>query len=279
VRDAGLLRRGPDLTGKPLGRRCVRIRIRAVRVTNPEDVRTFLDDDPVANAFPWFRIFHAGDAAYVDGRPPRAVLSVGRLPVPAPFRFCARHATDRSAAESVLEAMPSGPAFLFLTEPWQLDLVKARAAVNDTRPSWLFRWDAEDFVDAQEHDVGAVGPEWAGLIAKWWEPENPVEPYVRSRLEHGLSRGIYDGDRLVAWYATHVETDKVAIMGFLHVLDEYRRKGYARSLSCALAREIFHHGKTPVCHVYLDNEPSIRLMESLGLRRVKQQVFTGADIR
>ncbi len=179
----------------------------------------------------------------------------------------------------MLEALPPGPAFLFLTETWHLDLVQARAAVNDTRPSWLFRWDADDFVDAEEHDARPVGPEWAGQIAKWWDPENPVEPYVRSRLEQGLSRGIYDGDRLVAWYATHVETDEVVIMGFLHVLDAYRRKGYARSLSCALAKEIFRRGKIPACHVYLDNGPSIRLMESLGLRKMKQQVFTGADIR
>ena len=232
----------------------------------------------MGNAFPWFRIFHVGDDAYVDGFPPKAVLSLGQLPLPAPFRFCTLHATDPAAAKSVLSPMPSGPAFFFFTETWMLDLARERAALDHTRPSWLFQLRREDFLDEQEHEVRPVGIEWAGQIAKWWDPENPTEPYVRSRLENGLSAGIYDEDRLVAWYATHVETDKVVIMGFLHVLDEYRRKGYARSLSCALSKEIFRRGKIPACHVYMDNEPSIRLMESLRLRKGKQQVFTGLEI-
>src|SRR2546428_14075436 len=64
-------------------------------------------------------------------------------------------------------------------------------------------------------------------------------------------------------------------MEFLHMLDEYRHRGYARSLSCALVKEIFRGGRIPACHVYADNKPSLNLMDSLGLRRGKQQGVGG----
>ena len=134
---------------------------------------------------------------YVAGRPPKAVLSVGRLPVPVPFRFCTLHATDPSAAESVLSVIPAGAAFFVLTETWQLDLLRERAKLREERPAWLFRLDPTDFVDEQRHEVRPVGTEWAGLIAKWWDPDNPMEPYIRSRLEGGPNGGIYEGDELV----------------------------------------------------------------------------------
>ncbi len=115
------------------------------------------------------------------------------------------------------------------------------------------------------------------MIAKLWEPEWNAASYIRSRLKAGPSVGIFDGDRLVAWYGTHIVADRVAVMGFLHVQDEYRHRGYARSLSCALSKEIFRGGRIPASHVYVDNDPSLRLMDSLGLRRVRQQAFVEVE--
>jgi len=251
-----------------------------VRVDDPEAVRGFLESDPMGNAFVINWAFHqkARDV-YVDDLPPRAVLTSSHGSPPMMFRFCGLSALDSEAADIVLENAMPGPAFLFISDLEMLDTVGRHAHVGHVRPAWLHRLDRERFVDVQEHEVRPVPPAFAPMIAKLWEPDWESAPYIRSRLESGPSAGIFDGDELVAWYGTHIVTDHVVVMGFLHVLDEYRHRGYARSLSCALSKEIFRSGKIPACHVYLDNEPSLRLMESLGLQRVKQQAFVEVEFR
>jgi len=96
---------------------------------------------------------------------------------------------------------------------------------------------------------------------------------VESRIRRGLNAAIYENAEPVGWYMTHLETDEAVMLGFLHVLDPYRGRGYAKSLSCALVKQAFAKGKVATCHVYTDNEPSIRLMEGLGFRRVSIQAW------
>ncbi len=251
-----------------------------ILVDDPETVRAFLEQDPVGNAFVVNWAFYQRDRdVYADRLPPKAILTAGHGTPPMMFRFCGLSAMDARAAEVVLQAVAPGPTFLFISDLGLLDAVRGRANVGDLRPAWLYRLDREDFVDVQEHDVRPVPVSSAPMIARLWEPEWEAGPYIRSRLESGPSVGIFDGDRLVAWYGTHTVTDRVAVMGFLHVLDEFRHRGYARSLSCALIKEIFRSGRIPACHVYLDNEPSLRLMDSLGMRRVKPQAFVEVTFR
>jgi ribosomal protein S18 acetylase RimI-like enzyme len=251
-----------------------------IRVDDPESVRDFLESDPIEKAFPLYWTFHRDNRdIYADGLPPRAVLTMGHDSPPFGFRFCTLAARDAETAGGVLGAASPGPASLFVSDLGLLDTVKSYAEVESVRPAWLYRLDPEDFVDAQAHEVRAVPFTAAPLIVRLWDPEWDAVPYVRSRLESGPSFGIFEGDRPVAWYATHAVTDRVTVMGFLHVLDEFRHRGYARSLSCALIKEIFRTGRIPACHVYIDNEPSLRLMDSLGMRRVKQQAFVEVEFR
>jgi len=249
-----------------------------IHVDDPELVRGFLESDPVENAFTVNWALHQTDRdVYADRLPPRAVFTSSHGTSPITFRFCGLAATDAKAADAVLESAAPGEAFLFLPNLGLLDAVRRHANPVHVRPAWLYRLDPESFVDAQEHEVRPVPPSNAALIAKLWEPEWDAAPYIRSRLESGPSVGIFEGDRLVAWYGSHIVTDRVVMMGFLHVLDEYRHRGYARSLSSALSKEIFRGGRIPACHVYLDNEPSLHLMDSLGLQRVKQQAFVEVE--
>jgi len=228
----------------------------------------------VVNAFGWHWAFQQRNRdVAADQLPPRAVFTLGHGTPPITFRFGSLAANNSKAAETVLQAATPGPAFVLISDLGLLDALRARADVAHVRSAWLHQLDSKDFVDVQEHEVRPVPAIWAPTIANLWEPEWDAVPYVRSRLEDGPSVGIFDREKLIAWYATHIVTDRVAMMGFLHVLDEYRHQRYARSLSCALSQEIFRDGKIPACHVYADNEPSLRLMNSLGLRRVREQAF------
>ena len=265
---------------KPFDGRLVPHATKPIHVDDPETVRGFLESDPVGNAFVVNWAFHqTGRDVYADRLPPQAVLTSSHGDPPMTFRFCGLTATDAAAADAVLRAAAPGQAFLFVSDLGLLESVRRNTDVGKIRPAWLYRLGPEDFVDVHDHEVRPVPPSFAPMIATLWEPEWEAAPYIRNRLESGPSVGIFDGDELVAWYGTHIVTDRVAMMGFLHVLEGYRHRGYARSLSCALAKEIFRGGRIPACHVYVDNEPSLRLMDSLGLRRVRQQAFVEVEFR
>ena len=235
----------------------------------------------MVNAVVWDRLYNHTDytEVWADALPPKALLAIAPSSRPESPRGFVLHATDPRAAEVVLEKAPSGPVFFSLTDASLLPLIERRAVSLDAPRFWLFRLDAKDFVDQQAHEVRPVTPEWAPMIAKIWEPEWPAERYVRGRIESGPSFGVYVDGELVAWDMTHFETDKVVMMGFLHVLEAHRAKGYAKSMGSALIREILGRGKIPACHVREDNAVSLELTEGLGFRRVRQQIWADGVLR
>lgn len=248
----------------------------AVHATDRATLVPFLRQDPLKNATVIHRMFHHPDFtfAFADALPePKAVLALAPSDsADRPHQF-ALHAVDAEASRRVIGAVPPGFCVYHIADEIAFAPVRERLRVGWWGDAVYFAMKPEDFHDAQDHEVQRLRPEHAERIARIWAPEWPASRYVRSRIEDGPSAAIYEGEELVAWYLTHLETDDVVMLGFLHVLEAHRRKGYARSLSYAMIRQVLAKGKTPACHVYTDNEPSIRLMESLGFRRVCIQAW------
>ncbi len=245
-------------------------------------VEAFLRQDPVTTAVVWNRAFdmEGPKEVYVDGEPPRAVLAVARPPWARSGAGIAVHATDPRAAQAVMAALPKGETFLHLTEEWMLPLVEARAESFDGGTFWLFELDAGDFAGRTEHEVRPLEPRWADMVGKVWDPGWDVAgPFVRSKIEAGHAYAVYEDGKPVAWTLLHFETPTVSMMGFLHVLEPYRRKGYARSVASALVEDILARGKIPALHVKTDNVASLEMTASLGFHRVKKQIWGDAVIR
>lgn len=252
------------------------------QTTDRPRVESFLRQDPVGTAVVWNRAFdmEGPKAIHVVGDPTRAVLAVAR-----PFHGeagsgVAMHALDPEAAQDLMAAWPTGTVFLHLTEDWMLPLVEARAERFEGGAFWLFQLDPQDFRDRAAADVRPLDPKWGDLIGKVWDPTwDLAGTYVRSRIEQGHAYAVYDGEKPVAWAFLHFETPEVSMMGFLHCLEPYRGKGYARAVSAALVKDILARGKIPALHVKTDNVPSLELSQSLGFHRVKKQVWGDAVIR
>src|SRR2546430_15670511 len=101
--------------------------------------------------------------------------------------------------------------------------------------------------------VRPLDPKWSGQVAALWEPEWPAEGYVRRRIETGPTAAVYDGGRPVAWALTHMVTDRVGIIGMVHVLEAYRRKGLAPAVVSAISQDPIRAGETPALHAYVGN--------------------------
>ncbi|HYT17277.1 MAG TPA: GNAT family N-acetyltransferase [Thermoplasmata archaeon] len=238
-------------------------------------VMRFLDADPVGTAFVWERGLRpdAPTTAFSIGSPPRAVLGIVRPAWADGACGVAMHAERPDDAGELLAALPRGPVFAHLTDEWMAPLAESCAEQLDLNRFWLFRLDKRDFVDHETAGIRSLGPEWASLVAEHWSPGWDATAYIRSRMDAGPALAIFDGGTPVAWVLTHVESPTVSVIGFIHVLDPYRRRGYALSVTSAIVKDVLRRGKIPALHVQTENTASLDLVRNLGFRRLRRQLF------
>ncbi len=84
--------------------------------------------------------------------------------------------------------------------------------------------------------------------------------YIEERIRNGVAFGIREDNKLAAWAMTH---DDGAI-GFLYVLPEYRKRGYAQDITDKMIVEIRRRGGIPFVHIEKDNIKSINLAKKVG---------------
>ena len=90
--------------------------------------------------------------------------------------------------------------------------------------------------------------------------------YIADRINRGISVGIFDNDKLVAWGMTQ---DNGGI-GFLHVLDNYRRKGYGYSITISLIAAVRNNGRITFTYVEEENLRSKKLINKLNFQTQKK---------
>ena len=135
------------------------------------------------------------------------------------------------------------------------------------------------FADHPDPRVRPLEPEWAGTVLHLWEPDWPAELYVRRRIEGGPTAAIYDDGKPVASALRHILTDRVGLIGMVHILESHRRRGFARAVVSAVVRDLLRDGKVPALHAYADNVASLTLFPTLGFRKVKRQVWGEAVLK
>ena len=84
--------------------------------------------------------------------------------------------------------------------------------------------------------------------------------YINQRIATGLSAGIIEEDKLVAWGLTHDDN----ALGFLHVLPEYRGLGYAHDISRYLIQAKRKNNQPVFVNVEPTNLKSKSLSQKIG---------------
>ncbi|MBE0551340.1 MAG: GNAT family N-acetyltransferase [Ignavibacterium sp.] len=84
--------------------------------------------------------------------------------------------------------------------------------------------------------------------------------YVEDRITKSISAAIMKKDKLVAWGLTHDD----GALGSLHVLDEYRKKGYGKEILISLIHQNRKLGKTSFAQIEGKNLKATYLIEQLG---------------
>ena len=85
--------------------------------------------------------------------------------------------------------------------------------------------------------------------------------YMQERISAGAMYGAFDGERIMGFIGLHDEGS----MGLLYVEEAYRRQGVAASLESYLINRQLEWGWIPYGQISIDNEPSKKLQDKLGL--------------
>ncbi|MFZ5353078.1 MAG: GNAT family N-acetyltransferase [Bacillota bacterium] len=97
--------------------------------------------------------------------------------------------------------------------------------------------------------------------------------YITDRINRGTALGIFDKDKLAAWLLTHDD----GAMGFLHVLEEYRGKGYAQDLTYAMIKALRDKNQLPFVQIEESNVQSMGLSQKMGF--VRDRVINWFQLR
>jgi predicted GNAT family acetyltransferase len=83
---------------------------------------------------------------------------------------------------------------------------------------------------------------------------------------HTLGRfiGVRDSGRLVAMAGERLQTDDFVEVSGICTHPDYRGRGLAAALTCAVTQRILNEGRTPFLHAYASNTGAIALYRKLG---------------
>ncbi len=237
-----------------------------------EEALAFLRADPIRYTGPIGRIAEGDWKVKVAGDPVEGVLLLGPPRDPKRQRIVLATRSPVVGRE-LLTSLPPAEYSAAVTDMDLLPGLERDFRVTEKDDAWLFHMPAGALVPHGDLPYRPVPASFAPLIASTWDPERvpDSEQYIRKRLERGPSVGLWlDGD-LVGWYGTHAITDSTINTGFLHVLGRYRGKGRGKALATALCRHILAIGKTPVCHVEVENKPSLAVHRAVGFKEYCMQ--------
>ena len=146
-------------------------------------------------------------------------------------------------------------------EDWMIPIIKEKQNAE-----WILstmRYYLPDDVEVPENkkEVIPLTTDHIGFIISQSNYKQFLSPaYVEDRISKSISAAIMKKDKLVAWGLTHDD----GALGSLHVLDEYRKKGYGKEILISLIHQNIKLGKISFAQIEEKNLKATNLIEQLG---------------
>ncbi|HOI86992.1 MAG TPA: GNAT family N-acetyltransferase [Lentimicrobium sp.] len=127
------------------------------------------------------------------------------------------------------------------------------------------------FSDFSDPEIEPLFPEHLPLVFQFSKYQQFLNlPYLTTRLAFGGGFCIRVNGTPVAWIMSHDDGS----VGMLHVLDEYRGRGFARRLVKAMTQKVALSTCPVFAHVEPSNYPSLCLFKSLGYEERSMIMWT-----
>lgn len=233
-------------------------------LSDPEKVRELLDEEHALNAMVIARVFSndTDKKVYVDDlEDPHGVMTLQK----GNPDHCSIYADNEDSFMELVRVLESGKGYQFSgMRDIYIPLLEKEFEITDINPCWFFVLGEEGVKGEVRHEVVSLTEDDIETVAHNWEYFDGAYEHVRDRVVNGMSAAVREDDKLIGWDATHFETDKVVMLGFLFVFEEHRGRGYAISICTDLTKRILEKGKKPIFYVIKDNEASVQFSLKLG---------------
>lgn len=169
--------------------------------------------------------------------------------------------SDRAELSRLIEVVNEKNAKYAAVESWMVPIISAGKKIAWKMSASQFLLPPEITLPAVEIATSPISSrDVSSIYGHLGYKDIASVEYVQERVSRGVSTSIYDGNRIVAWAATHDD----GAMGFLYVLPEYRFKGYATAVLVSLIDKVRKRGQMPFGQVEVGNVKSLNLLAKLG---------------
>lgn len=155
--------------------------------------------------------------------------------------------------------------YFAVIQDWMIPIIK-----RDKEIEWILSCDKyiqtkEINIDNGNHDIRQLTENDADYIYNNYDYSDYASvSYIKQRINQDFSYGIFCDDTLVAWIMTH---DDGAI-GLLHVIPEYRGRGYASTLVSKISKELNQHNRLRFMHIEEENYKSVNMALKCGYSKI-----------
>lgn len=154
--------------------------------------------------------------------------------------------------------------FFFVPEDWMLPFVIKNREIEWKMSCMKLIFPENKEIAKYNYEVRQLKVEDAEYIYhnSKYQDYTDIE-YIARQIRKGISLAIYEEDKLAAWVMTHDD----GAMGFMHVIEKYRKKGYGYGLTMAMIDRLRNMGKVPFVHIEEDNYRSMGLALKAGFTK------------
>jgi ribosomal protein S18 acetylase RimI-like enzyme len=172
--------------------------------------------------------------------------------------------SDPSELRLLARRLSEGDDHYAAIEPWMVPILRRDRDIAWNLPMVRFTLPDSAALPDLEGAAEPLSPDDASNVYEHSNYAEFISPeYARSRILAGPAVGVRENGVLVAWGMTQDD----GAMGFLHVIDKYRNRGYGRRITIALAAELRRRNRRPFAYISETNSSAISLVTALGFER------------
>ena len=175
------------------------------------------------------------------------------------------HISSSSKIElsSILAKYHMKTKYYFSVEDWMIPLILSHGTEDWIMTTNRFILNESIFTDLPKLDIVKIDKSYSTFMYNNSDYKDYISvEYIEDRLSKDISAGILVNNILVAWGFTHDD----GALGFLHVLEDFRNKGYGIDILLGLIQMRKKVKKPIFGNIVPDNVASTNLVTKLGFK-------------
>ena len=168
-------------------------------------------------------------------------------------------AINQEQAEKMCDLIPTDAAMFVVSQEFLVEPLCDKFGVHPSIQCVQACYTRKETLPVKHKDIRKLDEGFLDYAAQHYHLG--TGEYLAERISAGAMYGAFDGERIMGFIGFHDEGS----MGLLYVDEAYRHQGVAASLESYLINRQLEWGWVPYGQIAVDNEPSKKLQEKLGL--------------